>query len=185
MSVQPDQRTADGKNLNPIIKSTNAFKDQEFLKKRIQQELDETIEDEIDNYEVFDMLRYINDPEHPLTLEQLNVVTPELIQVDNRNNEVKVCFTPTIPNCTMATLIGLMIRVKLHRSLPSRFKVDVMIEKGKHDTEQEINKQLNDKERVLAALENANLSRIVGKGLLHAEKGFDEYLKMLKIGMAK
>ncbi len=33
-----------------------------------------------------------------------------------------------------------------------------MIEKGKHDTEEDINKQLNDKERVLAALENANLS---------------------------
>ena len=33
-----------------------------------------------------------------------------------------------------------------------------MIEQGKHDTEKEINKQLNDKERVLAALENANLS---------------------------
>ncbi len=72
---------------------------------------------------VFDMLRYINDPEHPLTLEQLNVVRPELIEVDSRNNVVKVQFTPTIPNCSMATLIGLMIRVKLHRSLPSRFKV--------------------------------------------------------------
>lgn len=32
-----------------------------------------------------------------------------------------------------------------------------MIEKGKHDQIDEINKQLNDKERVLAALENANL----------------------------
>ena len=31
------------------------------------------------------------------------------------------------------------------------------IERGKHEQEQEINKQLNDKERVLAALENANL----------------------------
>ena len=32
-------------------------------------------EDEIDAFEIFDMLRHINDPEHPLTLEQLNVVT--------------------------------------------------------------------------------------------------------------
>jgi metal-sulfur cluster biosynthetic enzyme len=69
------------------------------------------------------MLRHINDPEHPLTLEQLNVVTPQQIEVSNRNNTIKVEYTPTIPNCTMATLIGLMIRVKLHRSLPDRFKV--------------------------------------------------------------
>ncbi len=80
---------------------------------------------------VFDMLRHINDPEHPLTLEQLNVVSPDLIDVDDTLVTVK--FTPTIPNCTMATLIGLMIRVKLHRSLPSRFKVDVYIEEGKHE----------------------------------------------------
>ncbi len=53
----------------------------------------------------------------------------------------------------MATLIGLMIRVKLHRSLPSHYKVDITIEKGKHQQEVDINKQLNDKERVLAALE--------------------------------
>ena len=83
------------------------------------------------------------------------MVTPELITVDGVN--IRINFTPTIPNCTMATLIGLMIRVKLHRSLPSQYKVDVYIERGKHEQEQEINKQLNDKERVLAALENANL----------------------------
>ena len=84
------------------------------------------------------MLRHINDPEHPLTLEQLSVVTPEFIHVDGTN--IRIDFTPTIPNCTMATLIGLMIRVKLHRSLPTRFKVDVYIEKGKHEQEVEINK---------------------------------------------
>jgi metal-sulfur cluster biosynthetic enzyme len=94
------------------------------------------------------------------------VITPDNIQVDDRNNSVKVHFTPTIPNCTMATLIGLMIRVKLHRSLPTRFKVDVLIEKGKHETEDQINRQLNDKERVLAALENANLlSKLPPKSL--------------------
>ena len=107
------------------------------------------------------MLRHINDPEHPLTLEQLSVVTPDLIEVQGSN--VTVRFTPTIPNCTMATLIGLMIRVKLHRSLPASFKVDVFIEEGKHDQQTEINKQLNDKERVFAALENNNLlSKILG-----------------------
>jgi metal-sulfur cluster biosynthetic enzyme len=43
--------------------------------------------------------------------------------VDREASRVAVEFTPTIPHCSMATLIGLSIRVKLLRSLPSRFKV--------------------------------------------------------------
>ncbi len=35
----------------------------------------------------------------------------------------RVEFTPTVQHCSMATLIGLCIRVKLLRALPSRFKV--------------------------------------------------------------
>ena len=69
------------------------------------------------------MIRFINDPEHPLTLEELNVVQQSLVEVSDDDNQVKVQFTPTIPHCSMATLIGLAIRVKLLRSLPERFKV--------------------------------------------------------------
>ena len=67
--------------------------------------------------------RDINDPEHPLTLEQLDVVKLEDVHVDDQHNKVNIVFTPTIPHCSMATLIGLSIRVKLLRSLPARFKV--------------------------------------------------------------
>lgn len=69
------------------------------------------------------MIRFINDPEHPLTLEELNVVQQSLVEVSDDEGQVKVQFTPTIPHCSMATLIGLAIRVKLLRSLPERFKV--------------------------------------------------------------
>jgi hypothetical protein len=48
-------------------------------------------------------------------------------QVDEEASRVAVEFTPTIPHCSMATLIGLSIRVKLLRSLPSRFKVHLAI----------------------------------------------------------
>ena len=65
----------------------------------------------------------------------------------------------------MATLIGLCIRVKLLRSLPPRFKVDVNVTPGKHAQERDVNKQLNDKERVAAALENDNLRGVVDKCL--------------------
>jgi len=63
----------------------------------------------------------------------------------------------------MATLIGLCIRVKLLRSLPSRFKVVVKIKPGTHASEMAINKQLADKERVAAALDNQHLLGVVNK----------------------
>ena len=118
-----------------------------------------------DAVEVFELVRSINDPEHPLTLEQLNVTQLPLISVDDAASHIGVRFTPTIPHCSMATLIGLCIRVKLIRSLPARFKVDINITKGTHATEDAINKQLNDKERVAAALENNHLLDIVNKCL--------------------
>jgi hypothetical protein len=61
----------------------------------------------------------------------------------------------------MATLIGLSIRVKLLRSLPKRFKVTVRINPGTHASELAVNRQLNDKERVIAALENKHLLGVV------------------------
>ena len=63
----------------------------------------------------------------------------------------------------MATLIGLCIRVKLIRSLPARFKTSVRITPGTHAQEESVNKQLNDKERVAAALENGNLLDLVNR----------------------
>lgn len=51
---------------------------------------DENVEDPIDAWEIFDLIRDINDPEHPYTLEQLNVVQEELIQVHNEPKETYV-----------------------------------------------------------------------------------------------
>ena len=53
----------------------------------------------------------------------MDVVKLQDVSVDDEHNKVNVVFTPTIPHCSMATLIGLSIRVKLLRSLPPRFKV--------------------------------------------------------------
>ncbi|XP_066019885.1 cytosolic iron-sulfur assembly component 2B [Pocillopora verrucosa] len=146
-------------NANPTI----------FLQKTereiLPDEENEDVVDKIDEREVFDLIRSINDPEHPLTLEQLNVVEQSLVEVDDANNYVKVQFTPTIPHCSMATLIGLAIRVQLLRSLPERFKVDISITPGAHASEDAVNKQLADKERVAAALENTHLLEVVNQCL--------------------
>ena len=136
---------------------------------------------------VTDLIRSITDPEHPLTLEQLAVVSAEQIQVTHGPRpKVTLEFTPTIPHCSMATLIGLSLRVRLLRSLPDRFKVDIRVKQGSHESENSckmthvfshlnrlyiwlrkrhlccaVNKQLNDKERVAAALENNHLLEVV------------------------
>ncbi|KAJ4966843.1 hypothetical protein NE237_018692 [Protea cynaroides] len=105
--------------------------------------------------------RDIKDPEHPYSLEELKVITEDAIEVDDKHSRVLITFTPTVEHCSMATIIGLCIKVKLMRSIPSRYKVDIRLAPGSHATEAAVNKQLNDKERVVAALENPNLLRIV------------------------
>ncbi|KAI3694321.1 hypothetical protein L1987_77285 [Smallanthus sonchifolius] len=107
----------------------------------------------------------IKDPEHPYSLEELKVITEDAVEVDDKRNYVRVTFTPTVEHCSMATVIGLCLRVKLMRSLPSRFKVDIKVAPGTHATEDAVNKQLNDKERVAAALENPNLVDMVDECL--------------------
>ncbi|KAL6276713.1 hypothetical protein ACE6H2_020314 [Prunus campanulata] len=106
-------------------------------------------------------IRDIKDPEHPYSLEELKVITEDAIEVDDGRGYIRVTFTPTVEHCSMATVIGLCLRVKLLRSLPSRYKVDIRVAPGSHATEAAVNKQLNDKERVAAALENTSLLDMV------------------------
>ncbi|KAG8000336.1 Mitotic spindle-associated MMXD complex subunit MIP18 [Nibea albiflora] len=91
---------------------------------------DEDVHDPIDDREIFDIL-FVNDSESTVGIE----------------------FTPTIPHCSMATLIGLSI------------KIDVSITPGTHASEDAVNKQLADKERVAAALENSSLLEVVNQCL--------------------
>ena len=72
-----------------------------------------------------------------MTLEELKVIRPDLITVDDEGNHIVVKFTPTVNNCTMATLIGLAIRTKLMRVLPRRIKVDIYLTEGTHETEED------------------------------------------------
>ncbi|XP_073261241.1 protein AE7 [Populus alba] len=124
-----------------------------------------TAAEPIDQLEVFDHIRDIKDPEHPYSLEELKVITEDAIEVDDKLSYVRVTFTPTVEHCSMATVIGLCLRVKLMRSLPQRYKVDIKVAPGTHATEAAVNKQLNDKERVAAALENPNLVDMVDECL--------------------
>lgn len=58
---------------------------------------------------VTDMIKDIQDPEKPETLEELAVVYEEGIQVRRAQDgtyHISIEFTPTVPHCSLATLIG-------------------------------------------------------------------------------
>uniref|UniRef100_A0A336MFR9 CSON011716 protein n=1 Tax=Culicoides sonorensis TaxID=179676 RepID=A0A336MFR9_CULSO len=114
---------------------------------------------------IYDILRTVRDPEKPTTLEDLNVISEDFIFVekptDSNVHVVRVEFQPTIQHCSLATLIGLCLRVKIERNINHKLKLDIYIKKGTHSTEDEINKQINDKERIAAAMENPNLRELV------------------------
>lgn len=152
-------------NPNPEIKSAaTADRLRRTAIEQVQETNDEA-PDAVDSLEIFELIKNIMDPEHPNTLEQLGVVDPENIFVDAGKHSVRVLFTPTVPHCSMTTLIGLCIRVKLQRCISNVFKIDVKVAPGTHNQEVEVNKQLADKERVAAALESKGLLELVHKCL--------------------
>ncbi|XP_055820981.1 protein AE7-like [Solanum dulcamara] len=147
-------------NANPVV-----YEKKERRDRGATTVLDEYAAEPIDQLEIFDHIRDIKDPEHPYSLEELKVITEDAVEVDDKRSYVRVTFTPTVEHCSMATVIGLCLSVKLMRSLPSRYKVDIRVAPGTHATEAAVNKQLNDKERVAAALENPNLVDMVDECL--------------------
>jgi len=136
---------------------------------------DEEETEEIDEQEIYDLIATICDPEHPLSLGSLAVVNVQDIKITppsspkSRISTVKVLITPTITHCSLATVIGLGVRVRLEQALPPRFRVDVRIKEGTHSTDEAVNKQLGDKERVAAAMENGTLVGVIKKMLSTCE----------------
>lgn len=113
---------------------------------------------------VYDVCKGIKDPEKPQSLEELGVVKEEdihLLTLNDNTHVIQVQFTPTVPHCHLAAMIGLSLKLKLYQCLPKVYKIDISIKKETHDTYQELNKQLGDKERVWAAMENASLRGVV------------------------
>lgn len=56
---------------------------------------------------------------------------------DSRAYFVEIEFNPTVPHCSLATLIGLCMRIKVERNHIEKLKLDIRIKKGAHDTEDE------------------------------------------------
>ncbi|OAA63719.1 hypothetical protein SPI_03882 [Niveomyces insectorum RCEF 264] len=136
-------------------------------------------EEPIDEQEIYDLISTISDPEHPHTLGQLSVVNLPDIRITpspaataaarssdpNALTQVMVYVTPTINHCSLITVIGLAIRVRLEQTLPPNYRVDIQVKEGSHAQDDQVTKQLSDKERVAAALENDTLRGVLDKML--------------------
>ncbi|KAI9834785.1 MAG: hypothetical protein M1819_002871 [Sarea resinae] len=161
------------------LSSTLSLSDDSDISEPEEGDVDDGAPEPIDEQEIYDLIAPISDPEHPLTLGSLAVVNlpdiflPARAPANPRSSSsfsptiqtVTVLLTPTITHCSLATVIGLGVRVRLERALPPRFRVDVRIKEGTHASADQVNRQLADKERVAAALENATLVGVLGKML--------------------
>lgn len=79
--------------------------------------------------------------------------------------QVTVELTPTVTHCSLATVLGLGVRVRLEQVLPPNYRVEVICKENSHSQDDQVNKQLSDKERVAAALENDSLKSVLDKML--------------------
>lgn len=151
-------------NSNPLLVDTDVNDDVPPLP---DSELD-SLRDEL-----FGLIRHIADPEHPHSIEALGVVYKEGVHVSRSGEQeaVEVEFKPTVPHCSLATLIGLCIRRRILQSVPG-IKFSIRIKPGSHDTAEQINKQLNDKERATAALEVPALRETVER-LIKDQRAYD------------
>ncbi|XP_018436743.1 protein AE7-like 1 [Raphanus sativus] len=148
-------------NANPVVQAR---------KERLARTQDQYRDDDgLDPLDIYEYVRDIRDPEHPYSLEQLSVLSEDSITLDDKLNRILITFTPTIQHCSMATIIGLCLRAKLKECLPLHYKVDIRVSPGSHADEDSVNKQLNDKERVVAALENPNLRQLVDECICSTE----------------
>lgn len=161
-------------SMRQLINLQNDFMNQ----RQASMDLDVSMEDEteerqkIDPQEIYDLIAHISDPEHPMSLGQLSIVKLEDIKIsdepdspETRMKDLVIQITPTITHCSLATLIGLGIRVRLDRALHPKYRPTIILKPGTHQSENQVNKQLNDKERVAAACENEQLLNVIRKML--------------------
>eukprot|EP01015_Nassula_variabilis_P021898 TRINITY_DN3957_c0_g1_i4.p1 TRINITY_DN3957_c0_g1~~TRINITY_DN3957_c0_g1_i4.p1 ORF type:complete len:150 (+),score=18.10 TRINITY_DN3957_c0_g1_i4:64-513(+) len=114
---------------------------------------------------VYDVIRCIRHPEHPHTIDFLNIVQKNQISFRSENNLklVVVNWQPLRSTCKFALHVGFAIRLKLEREFKhfENIKIEVLICEGGHRMRDSINRVVNDKERYQAAKENSELITFV------------------------
>mmetsp|Transcript_8375 Transcript_8375/g.9467 ORF Transcript_8375/g.9467 Transcript_8375/m.9467 type:complete len:168 (+) Transcript_8375:29-532(+) len=115
--------------------------------------------------DIYDLLKNIRDPEHPYTLEQLDNLKEEDIEIYEQDDLkiLIISWKPATPTYSLATHIGLSIYIKLERDFADfkSYKLSVLIKDGTHKNKSAVDRQVNDKERIEAAKENEKLMTFI------------------------
>ncbi|KRX02351.1 hypothetical protein PPERSA_09968 [Pseudocohnilembus persalinus] len=164
-----DEETDDSvkKQLSPQKKGDSKVNSDKYNLNRSKYDSKKQKEIEIVRWSVFDLIRNIQDPELPHTLEELKVVQEQNIIYEEigQLKIIKIYWVPTVPNCNFATQIGLCIFTKLQNELLNYedYKFQILVKEGTHDDKENLDKQVNDKERIAAAQENTLLMELINR----------------------
>ena len=97
----------------------------------------------MDKSEVLAVLQKVNDPEHPVSVVDMEIVTEDDIKIGSEKVDVE--FTPTVPFCPMGGAIGVIIKYALEKELG--VPAQVRVKAGKHVQEKALNETLGDPDR--------------------------------------
>ncbi|KAL3630298.1 Protein AE7-like 1 [Castilleja foliolosa] len=151
-------------NANPVV---HAKKD------RVVRTDDSHADDAVDPLDIYEFVRDIRDPEHPYSLEQLSVLSEKSITVDEKLGRILDYFYTDDSTLQHGNSDRFVLKRETEGSFSSTFQdkltVDIKVAPGSHASEESVNKQLNDKERVAAALENPNIRQLVDECLYASE----------------
>jgi metal-sulfur cluster biosynthetic enzyme len=101
----------------------------------------------LDKKQVLKALESVYDPEHPISVLDLKIVTSDDIKI--LPSGVRVEFSPTTPFCPMGGAIGVVIKYALEKELGA--PVDVKVKPGTHVQEKALNETLSDPTKYEAA----------------------------------
>jgi metal-sulfur cluster biosynthetic enzyme len=105
--------------------------------------------------EVISVLRRVLDPEHPVNVVEMGLVKEDDVII--KDDEIQVQFAPTVPQCPMGAVIGIVIRKALEDNFPNN-KVSVLVKPGTHMHEEACNTMINNDEQYQNAIEKLNTS---------------------------
>jgi metal-sulfur cluster biosynthetic enzyme len=109
--------------------------------------------------ELVEVLSKVYDPEYPLSVIDLKIVSEEDITLDD--DKIRVLFTPTSPFCPMGGIIGALIKYALEKKTGK--EVEVSVKPGAHSQEKMLNEIFKDKEKYNDALEMLKKSGVLDK----------------------
>ena len=116
----------------------------------------------MDRQTILNHLRNVLDPEHPINIVDLNIVTEDDITITNGGITIK--FKPTSPFCPMGAVIGLVIKKAIIDATGK--KVKVVVRKGTHVREDYVNNLINDEENYDTTIKKLEQSGLLARCLL-------------------